>query len=427
MTWPTILLRRVARLESGHTPSRQHEEYWIPSECTIPWFSLADVWQLRDARQKYLGETSEKISPVGMANSAARLLPAGTVILSRTASVGFAGIMPCPMATTQDFANWIPGPRLLPDFLLYSLRGMQAEFERLRMGSTHQTIYMPDIRALRVPLPPVEAQCAIADFLDRKTAAIDALIEKKERLIALLQEKRQALITQAVTKGLDPNVPMKDSGIEWLGRIPAHWSVTKLGRMLFDGPTNGVSPSVSSHGGVPTFSISVIRDGRLEVRDDDLKWVDATPDEVRRYSLSVGDVLIVRGNGNPKLVARAGLVGSDLPGFIYPDLLMRLRTSRGLISEYLVLCFNSDVGRRQIDLVTRTTVGTYKVNNEQVRGLVFAFPPVQEQGRICAWLSQALARVERAGGVLGQQLDRLREYRQALITAAVTGQLPIPA
>ena len=126
--WEVALLRLVARIESGHTPSRQHPEYWIPDVCTTPWFSLADVWQLRDGRKEYLGDTSEKVSERGLANSSARLLPAGTVILSRTASVGFSGIMPLPMATTQDFANWVCGSRISPEYLLYSLRAMTPDF-----------------------------------------------------------------------------------------------------------------------------------------------------------------------------------------------------------------------------------------------------------------------------------------------------------
>jgi type I restriction enzyme S subunit len=151
--WDVAKICLVARLESGHTPSRLHPEYWEPDDCTIPWFALSDVWQLREGVQEYLDDTKEKISPRGMANSAARLLPAGTVVLSRTASVGFSGIMSKPMATTQDFANWVCGPRLQPEYLLYALRAMEDEFQRMTMGSTHQTIYMPDIRRLSIPVP----------------------------------------------------------------------------------------------------------------------------------------------------------------------------------------------------------------------------------------------------------------------------------
>src|SRR5437867_2109956 len=115
--WTIRRIKFVARLESGHTPSRQHPEYWV--DCTIPWFSLADVWQIRDGTKEYVSETQEKISELGLKNSAARLLPAETVMLSRTASVGFSAIMGVPMATTQDFVNWICGPSLRSEFLLY--------------------------------------------------------------------------------------------------------------------------------------------------------------------------------------------------------------------------------------------------------------------------------------------------------------------
>jgi type I restriction enzyme, S subunit len=226
--WDIALLKLVARVESGHTPSRNHPEYWVPEECTIPWFSLADIWQLREGRQKYLGDTKEKISPLGMANSAARILPSGTVVLSRTASVGFSGIMPRSMATTQDFVNFVCGKKLLPGFLLWALRGMRSELERLRMGSTHQTIYMPDLLQFRVPVIPIDRQQAIANFLDQKTAAIDALIERKQRLIALLAEKRAAVIHRAVTTGLSSNLAMKESGAEWIGNVPVHWTLKML-------------------------------------------------------------------------------------------------------------------------------------------------------------------------------------------------------
>ncbi|WP_432207125.1 restriction endonuclease subunit S [Brevundimonas naejangsanensis] len=152
-------IRKLAKLESGHTPSRSKPEYW--QDCTVPWFTLADVWQIREAKRDRIFETKEMVSELGLANSSARLLPEGTVMLSRTASVGFSAIMGVPMATTQDFANWICGPKLLPDFLLLCLRAMGGEFRRLMMGSTHNTIYMPDIEALTVAAPPINEQVAI--------------------------------------------------------------------------------------------------------------------------------------------------------------------------------------------------------------------------------------------------------------------------
>jgi len=199
--WTVIQIRQAAKLESGHTPSRQHPEYW--ENCTVPWITLADVWQIRDAKAEYVFDTKEKVSELGLANSSARRLPKGTVILSRTASVGFSGIMGTDMATTQDFANWMCGPRLQPEFLLYVLRAMVGEFRRLMMGSTHNTIYMPDIKSLRFALPSLDQQIEIVEHVRAITREFDALTAEAQRVIDRLQERRTALISAAVTGQID--------------------------------------------------------------------------------------------------------------------------------------------------------------------------------------------------------------------------------
>jgi type I restriction enzyme S subunit len=199
--WEVNRTKFAARLRSGHTPSRQHLEYW--QDCTIPWFGLADVWQIRDGQIEYVSETTEKISALGLANSAARLLPKGTVILSRTASVGFSAIMDVDMATTQDFVNWVCGPTLRPEYLLYVFRSMEHEFRRLTMGSTHQTIYMPDVGGFSTPIPPVPEQDHIVAAIRTQTARIDALVARVRDAIDRLTELRTALISSAVTGKID--------------------------------------------------------------------------------------------------------------------------------------------------------------------------------------------------------------------------------
>ena len=201
--WTVIPLRLAARIESGHTPSRSREDYWIDEECIFPWFTLGDVWQIRDGKKEYVYETQEKISQAGLDNSAARLLPANTVILSRTASVGFSGILGTSMATTQDFVNWICGPRLMPEFLLYVFRGMGKEFERLKYGSTHNTIYMPDILQFRVPLPDLDEQLRIIEHLRDSMGKLDSSLDDLVKSQELLKERRLALISAVVTGQID--------------------------------------------------------------------------------------------------------------------------------------------------------------------------------------------------------------------------------
>ncbi len=195
--WEKGNIRRFARMKTGHTPSRSKPEYW--DECIIPWFTLADVWQLRDGTRWYLEETAEKISDVGLANSAAELLPAGTVVFSRTASVGYSGIMPEPMATTQDFWNWICGPKLIPEYLLLLFRCMTQKFEQSTSGSTHKTIYQGVAAGLEICVAPIEEQEQIATFVFNQAAGIDAATKKVKASIEQLSEYRSALITAAVT------------------------------------------------------------------------------------------------------------------------------------------------------------------------------------------------------------------------------------
>jgi type I restriction enzyme S subunit len=199
--WDVNRTKFAAKLRTGHTPSRQHPEYW--ENCTIPWFGLADVWQIRDGRREYVTDTAEKISELGLANSAAELLPKGTVILSRTASVGFSAIMGADMATTQDFVNWVCGPTLRPEYLLYVFRAMYDEFQRLTMGSTHQTIYMPDVGQFSTPIPPLSDQDDIVDFIRRNCGKIDELVDNVREAINHLKELRVALISAAVTGKID--------------------------------------------------------------------------------------------------------------------------------------------------------------------------------------------------------------------------------
>ncbi len=151
--WPVAKIVHHARLGSGHTPSRSNHEWWM--NCDIPWITTGEVAQIRDDRVEVLTETREQISALGVANSSAEVHPAGTVVLSRTASAGFSAVMGTDMATSQDFVTWTCLPTLDPFFLLWCLRAMRQDLlGRLAMGSTHKTIYVPDIRGSRSPCRP---------------------------------------------------------------------------------------------------------------------------------------------------------------------------------------------------------------------------------------------------------------------------------
>jgi type I restriction enzyme, S subunit len=201
--WRVARLATIAQIGTGHTPSRSEPEYW--QDCDIPWLTTTDVKHLRADEVETLTDTEVHISKIGLENSAAVMHPAGTVGLCRTsASAGYSAIMRVPMATSQDFAVWRPSPMILPRYLLWCLRAMRTDLlERLAMGSTHKTIYFPDLLSIRVPLPPLDEQESIVESIGREIPAIVEARREMRAQISLLQERKSSLVTAAVTGEFD--------------------------------------------------------------------------------------------------------------------------------------------------------------------------------------------------------------------------------
>jgi len=187
--WDLVTLTKVAKLESGHTPDRKEPTYW---DGNIPWISLQDA----DALTKVtISESAETIGSLGLANSSARMLPAGTVVLQRTANVGLASVMGREMCTSQHFANWICGNKLDPYYLQQVFRHMSREWGRLVAGSVLPDIYMGTFKALQILLPPLAEQKKIGEV----GVAFDLRIEEERSTLTALIENRKALAQELLS------------------------------------------------------------------------------------------------------------------------------------------------------------------------------------------------------------------------------------
>ena len=197
--WEVERLKWAAHMMSGHTPDKKVESYWQGGN--IPWVSLADTGQLREV--DFIATTAVMTTSDGIAHSSAHVLPEGTVVFSRDATIGLSAITRAGMAVSQHFIGWVCGPRLWPEYLLFVLRSMTQELERLTMGATVRTIGMPDVRSLVTPIPPLGEQKEIICEVLYRRAHIDALIAKVRNAIERLTELRTALISAAVTGKID--------------------------------------------------------------------------------------------------------------------------------------------------------------------------------------------------------------------------------
>ena len=271
-----------------------------------------------------------------------------------------------------------------------------------------------------VALPTGREQRLIGDFLDRETAKIDALVARKEQLIGLLHEKRTALITRAVTRGLDPNVPMMDSGVEWLGEIPVHWEVKKL-KYLTPGTTVGIVVTPSKYyvdeGIACLRSLNVSR-GAIDM--ENLVFISEYANEIHRKStIFAGDVVVVR-TGQ---AGTAAVVPKELDGANCIDLLI-VRRSEQILSRFVYYYLNS---RNVVSQAEELSVGAIQAhyNTSTLARLVLPKIPMDEQERIVVYLDAATQETDRLIGKILRAIDHLRDFRTALISAAVTGKIDV--
>jgi type I restriction enzyme S subunit len=304
-------------------------------------------------------------------------------------------------------------------YLHHALYGLGISNRSIKQTTGIQNLDTESYFNETVPLPPRSTQVAIANFLDHKTAAIDVLIAKKERLIELLQEKRKALITQAVTKGLDPNVPMKDSGIEWLGKIPAHWAMRPLkhlsprisGRLVYQPAQYFADEGVPFLMGNNVTERGIVWDG-----------VKLIPENINRrfahHSLRVGDVVTVR-VGAPGVTC---VVPKEADGLNCGSLMI-IRRGAQFESNWLAYVMNSPIIKTQIDLV-QYGAAQEQININDAVNFAIPLPDRIEQARIAKFLDEQVDRLSNLCSKLEASVKSLNEYRQALISAAVTGKLP---
>ncbi len=286
-------------------------------------------------------------------------------------------------------------------------------------GSTRDKLTQNDMSEIHLPFPTTEEQQAIATYLDDATSRIDALIHKQEQMIELLKEKRIALITHVVTKGLDPNVKMKDSGIEWLGEVPEHWDVAKvstgysiqLGKMLQ--PEQNLESEVM----IPYLKAFNVQWDEITVNDDNFMW--GSPEELNKYGIKKGDLLVCEGGE----AGRSAILLEDIENYIIQNALHRVRsTTNCVIFLKYLLQIASKKGWFDI-ICNKATIAHF--TKDKFAEMMIPFPPQEEQQRIITSIEQKTVFIDSFIQKQEQMIELLHEYRSSLIHHAVTGKIDL--
>jgi type I restriction enzyme S subunit len=424
--WAAPKLKQFTRFSGGGTPSRDIPNYW---NGNIPWVSPKDM------KAECIETTEERITVAGMENSTSNLVEAGRIllvvrsgILKHTIPVAINSV---PVTLNQDMkALSFDAGICAPMFLMRWIQGLNDSLlvAWAKQGATVESIEHSYLADTVVPLPPLEEQNFIVAFLDRETSKIDTLIAEQKKLIALLAEKRQAVISNAVTKGLNSNVLMRYSGVEWLGNVPVHWDVVRIKRVITS-IEQGWSPQcenfpVSSSGEWGVLKVGCVNGGVFEAEEN--KKLPPELEPMPNYSVKRDDLLISRANTR-ELVGSAAVVENDFDNLMLCDKLYRIRLDQArCIPAYLAAYLGTPQARSSIELeATGASSSMLNIGQSAILDLFAPIPSVTEQCEIERFLRTETARFDSLSTNAERAIVLLKERRSALIAAAVTGQIDV--
>jgi type I restriction enzyme, S subunit len=415
-TWSTTPIKSIAKIVNGATPKSGVEEFW---DGDVAWITPADMGK---QPTPYINSGARNITVKGYESCGTSLVPTGAIVLSARAPIGSLAIALNKLCTNQGCKSLIPTEKIHNKFLYYVLKSSTEQLNVLGRGTTFLELSADELGCFSFSLPPIEEQSIIANFLDHETAKIDTLIEKQQQLIQLLKEKRQAVISHAVTKGLNPNAPMKDSGVEWLGEVPEHWEILPLKHacgLIKDG-THLPPPRVDI--GIPLLSVRNIIDGKFVFREDDSNiseydydvlcksFIPAMNDVVLAIvGATLGKVALIE-SMTPFHVQRSVAIFRTKLDKLLPLTLKNIFDSRGfqsLLWEYVG--FSAQPG---------IYLGT--LENFQI-----AVAPPDEQLQINAYCSTQAGAIDKLINQGQKAIELMQERRTALISAAVTGKIDV--
>lgn len=412
-SWKVKPIAYMTKSRSGGTPDRNNLLYW--ENGTIPWMSSGEVNKVN------IYDTDEKITTLAVHHSSAKIISKNAVMVALNGqgkTKGMSAILRIDSACNQSLCAFSCNAGILYyEYLFWCFQTMYTYLRQMSGDDVRDGLAASYVKKQKIPVPKYEEQQAIADFLDKECAQIDSIAADLEKQIELLQQYKKSLITETVTRGLDKSVPMKDSGVEWLGKIPEHWDVEPIKyRVTFHNGDRGENyPSKSE---LQSEGIPFINAGHLEGNGLNMDNMDYISEEKYRImggvKLRSGDILYcLRGSVGKNAIVdmNQGTVASSL---------VAIRSVR-ISAKYLYYCLNShieevqrylwDNGTAQPNL-SADNLGKYKI----------CIPPVEEQMTIVEYLNNICSQVDNL--IIGKrrQLSTIQQHKKSLIYEYVTGK-----
>ncbi|MFV5642183.1 restriction endonuclease subunit S [Acinetobacter oleivorans] len=412
--WSSVHLKWISTIYAGGTPSKTIESYW--ENGVIPWINSGAV------NQTYVLEPSTYISKAAYENSSAKWIPKNALVMALAGqgkTKGMVAQLGIDTTCNQSMAAILPNDLSYARFLFWWITANYQNIRNMSGGDLRDGLNLEHLGDIGCPLPSSEEVTTIASFLDHETTKIDTLIAKQEELIALLKEKRQAVISHAVTKGLNPNVPMKDSGVEWLGEVPEHWTVSKFGyisQVVRGGsPRPAGDPTLFNGDYSPWVTVAEItKDDELYLTSTDTFLTKKGSEQCRVFQ--TGTLLLSNSGatlGVPKILCINANANDGVVGF------EELKIDTEYAYFYLSVLTN--------DLRERVKQGSGQpnLNTDIVKAITITLPPENEIKEIVEAIKKKIDHFSKLIASAENAIQLMQERRTALISAAVTGKIDV--
>ena len=365
---------------------------------------------------KEISQSLKMITELGYQNCGVSLAPAKSIVLSKRAPIGHLAITTIPAVVNQGCLLLEPFEQYDVNYFYYWLYGYKSVLNSFGQGSTFMELPREKFAMLKISVPPLDEQTAIAHYLDTKLGEIDALIDKQQTLLEKLAEQRTAVITHAVTKGLNPAAPMKKSGVEWLGDVPAHWEMKAIKRVVKEHAGNGFPIELQGNNGdVPFLKVSDLNKGGKLLEDFansvtrniiyEMKW-----NIVPKFSLVTAKIGEALKKNHRKIISQDSIIDNNCIAFECLGINLDYHYYLSLIIDF---DWFENGG-------TVPSLSVQKYKNQKI-----CIPSLEEQAAIADYLDQETTKIDRLCETVNQTIGRLKEYRTALITQAVTGKIKV--
>ncbi|MDD5169277.1 MAG: restriction endonuclease subunit S [Syntrophales bacterium] len=406
--WVECHIGDVAKVVGGGTPPSKDPTNFT-TQGGIPWITPADLSGYKDA---YISKGVRNLSEKGYLICSTVKMPAGSVLFSSRAPVGYVAIASTEVTTNQGFKSFVLPESIDSRFVYYYLRHIKPIAEMMATGTTFKELSGSAAAKLPFVLAPLNEQRRIADKLDTLLARVDACRERLDRMPQILKHFRQAVLAASTSGALTEDCASEK-----------RWTTRKLGTLLTDVKYGTAKKSAyDAKNGTPVIRIPNIINGRVDTTD--LKYGHFDKKELKTLSLEKGDLLIIRSNGSLELVGKAAVVESEVQGYLFAGYLIRLRVQTKLIdTRFLYYCLSSPAIRQHIVLTARSTPGVNNINSEEIRSIEINLPPIEEQHEIVRRIERLFAFADLLEARYTAGREQIDQLTPSLLDKAFRGEL----